>query len=140
MSARDSSFTAERNGIYGVAGDMAEHETAARNSGLAWLGVDLAGAADKARVLRAFAQDLALPPDFGANWDALADCLQDFSWEPARGYVIELRGADAFAAASRDDCRIMLDVFQDAAMYWRQRGETFIVLIHGLPGLPSFAA
>jgi len=140
VSAQDSLFTPERNGVYGVAAGMAEREPAVRNAGLTWVEVDLAGATDKSRVLRAFARALVLPRDFGANWDALADCLQDFSWRPARGYVIEVRGAGAFAAASHDDCRIMLDVLNDAAMYWRRHEKTFIVLMHGLHGLPSFAA
>src|SRR3954471_504838 len=50
------------------------------------------GIQTKSDLLRALAEQLHFPDYFGANWDALWDCLNDFSWLP-EGPVV-LRHAD----------------------------------------------
>jgi len=42
-----------------------------------------------------FHRDLDFPEWFGGNLDALHDCLTDFSWHPAPGYVITLTGSES---------------------------------------------
>ena len=42
--------------------------------------VSLAGATGKKELLARLAQGLQFPAWFGANWDALEDCLTDLSW------------------------------------------------------------
>ena len=88
------------------------------------------------------ARRLRLPVYYGNNLDALNDCLTDFSWHEAPGYVLLIRGADrlhadesAFAALNA--------VFADAADYWREDGVPFWVFYDlradGLAALPTVA-
>ena len=91
MSARDSHLDLTRplqSGVYDVdAHDFAALTRQARQAELALCRVDLTGCTDKAGLLRRLAFALRLPPDFGDNWDALADCLRDPAWRPAWGHV-----------------------------------------------------
>jgi RNAse (barnase) inhibitor barstar len=60
--------------------------------------------------METLARGLALPDYFGANWDALADCLTDLEWVPAKGYVLVLRGLAGIARQSPKDYAMLLDV------------------------------
>jgi RNAse (barnase) inhibitor barstar len=60
--------------------------------------------------MEALARGLALPNYFGASWDALADCLTDREWVPAKGYVLVLRGLEGLARQSPKDYAMLLDV------------------------------
>lgn len=43
---------------------------------------------DKLSLLRRFASALSFPHYFGENWDALVDCLSDWSWTDAPEVVV----------------------------------------------------
>ncbi len=83
-----------------------------------WLHADCSAATDKAGVMAALARGLSLPPYFGANLDALYDCLTDLepvaeAREPGLVLVVEaLPDGPGFDAGQRD---ALLDVFRDAA-------------------------
>lgn len=57
--------------------------------------VDLKHARNVPGFIKALKRDLAFPDWFGGNLDALHDCLTDFSWHPAPGYLITLSGYEA---------------------------------------------
>lgn len=61
-------------------------------AGWARLHLDTAGVHDKAQLMDRLALALDLPPWFGRNWDALADCLTEVGHDP--GTVLEWTGAD----------------------------------------------
>ena len=70
--------------------------------------LDTSDARDKADFLARCGTDLALPPWFGRNWDALADVLRDY---PA-GTIVLWHGADALD----DDVRsTALEIFAERA-------------------------
>jgi RNAse (barnase) inhibitor barstar len=50
--------------------------------------VDRAPIFNKDTLLHALYQSCLFPAYFGFNWDALEDCLNDFSWLIAEGYVL----------------------------------------------------
>ena len=77
----------------------------------------------KDAVLAAIAAALGFPDWFGANWDALEDCLTDLSWRKAAPRVIIFTGA-----GEGDDLGILLDVLDSAAQYWRERGQPFFAV------------
>ncbi len=58
---------------------------------------DLATCRDKHDLLERLARALHFPDWFGHNWDALADCLLDLDWLPARGHVLLLSHCAEFA-------------------------------------------
>lgn len=127
------------SGVYATPAQLAALQAAGERGGLAWLTVDLAPVREKVRFLAECARGLEFPPTFGANWDALADCMQDLSWRPAPGYVLRLISAQEFASAAPRDFATAVEILEDAAMYWRARGRTFIVLVDGAPALAAFS-
>ena len=87
-------------------------------------------------------QALGFPAWYGANLDALKDCLTDFSWHDAPGYVLIISGADALHA----DCTLFANlnaVFSSTIEEWREHGIPFWVFYDmradGLAALPTLA-
>ena len=96
--------------------------------------VSLAGALDKNELLARLARALQFPAWFGANWDALEDCLTDLSWLGADGHVLLLEGASGLPA---DDFGVLADVLSSSAQYWADRGRSFFaVFVQGPESLP----
>lgn len=134
MAATPKSLNIESSGVYLAARAMAPLRRAAAQSKLAWFDLDLDGVDGKARLLAVFAQRLHFPDPFGANWDALADCLQDFSWWRAAGYVINVTHARHFALAAPQEFSQLLEILRLSTIYWREHGRIFLVLIDHQPG------
>lgn len=83
--------------------------------------------AGKDAMLSAIARALAFPDGFGANWDALEDCLADLSWRKGAGHVILFTGADD-AALRGADAGVLCEVLATVAEYWRERRRPFIAV------------
>jgi len=96
--AGDERLSAAHSGLYRVA----DARALAPGAGLDVVPVSLAGVTDKAALLERFAVALAFPDWFGANWDALEDCLCDLSWRRGDGHVLVLRGGEALQPAQPD--------------------------------------
>lgn len=79
--------------------------------------IDLAGCRDRDELLQRLSVSLELPPSFGYNWDALADCLRDLRWIPAWGYVLLFDHVDDLRRAAEADFDILLGVLDDAATF-----------------------
>jgi hypothetical protein len=92
---------------------------------LALFDTDLKGVKGKQNLLSALAVAAKFPPEFGMNWDALADELCDLSWHQASGYVLLLRNASDTLGLSANDREIAQDIFADTVVYWRQRNKPF---------------
>jgi RNAse (barnase) inhibitor barstar len=103
--------------------------TLATSLGLETVRVDLAGCEDKAGLLERIAAALALPSWFGANWDALYDCLLDLSWRPGQGWVLILENAHDLRRAAPDALDTALAIMNDAATAWQARGVPLRVLV-----------
>ena len=101
----------------------------AESLGFVAVRIDLAGCADKQCCLGRVAEALAFPDWFGANWDALADCLGDLGWRPARGYVLLVEHADELRRSVPDEFATLLDVFAEAGATWQSRGVAFRVFV-----------
>jgi Barstar (barnase inhibitor) len=80
---------------------------------------------DKQALLRRIADMLAFPNWFGANWDALEDCLTDLSWREAQGHVLAFEG---FQFLPADDLGVLTDVLIVAAEFWPERGRSFFAV------------
>jgi hypothetical protein len=99
--------------------------SAAEAAGFALFDADLKGVKGKQNLLNTLAVAAHFPPEFGANWDALADELCDLSWHQANGYVLLLRNASDTLGLSANDREIALDILADTVVYWRQRNKAF---------------
>jgi len=117
------------SGVYATPAEIDALQRQAAACGLAAFDLDLAGVADKSAFLLRCRDALGFPPSFGHNWDALADSLADFSWRPARGYIVLWRRGREFALRSPADLGTALAVFAGAADYWREKGKPFLTLL-----------
>jgi hypothetical protein len=99
--------------------------SAAEAAGFVLFDADLKGIKGKQNLLNALAVAAKFPPEFGMNWDALADALCDLSWQKADGYVLLLRNASDTLGLSANDREIAQDILADTVVYWRQRNKAF---------------
>lgn len=128
-----ANFKFPPSGVYLAPADVDTLREAAKGAGIAWFDVNLARAGDKREFLAACAKSLRLPRSFGANWDALADCLKDLLSDS----VVNCRNCEMFAEAAPDDYATALEIFQDAASFWEDRSSAFVVLVDAEPdGVP----
>lgn len=97
---------------------------AADELGQAVFTVDLQHARNVPGFIKALRRDLHFPDWFGGNLDALHDCLTDFSWHPAPGYIILLRGVEALSAHPASFAAFN-EVLASAVDEWQTRNIPF---------------
>jgi hypothetical protein len=107
---------ASRSGVYRAAG-AEEITDALRGSKLLLARIRFA---DKEKLLKNIAAALDFPDWFGANWDALEDCLSDLAGE---GYVVLFENPKA-----GDELGILIDVLRSSAGSWAGRGKPFFAV------------
>lgn len=124
MSATIDLTDAKQNGAYIIdVTDLDSLAAAAHGEGLLVRRISLAGCRDKDDLLRRIATTLAFPETFGANWDALADCLGDLGWLPhAGGNALLFDHAGDLRDAAENDFDTLCDVLDDACRAWANRG------------------
>ena len=110
--------------------DKSELERAALRADQILLRCDCSSAQSKAAVLSKIGQDLALPPYYGQNLDALYDCLTDL--RPNRdvddpGFVVFLENLPDGGRFAQPDRSALLDVFRDSADYFYDENTNFRV-------------
>jgi len=115
---------ATRSGVYRVPRPD-ELLQVARGTRLDLARVDLAGVAAKEPLLECLARALGFPDWFGANWDALEDCLADLSWRAGTGHVILLERQGELPL---DDLGVLVEVLGAAAEHWAGRGRPFFAV------------
>ncbi len=91
--------------------------------------VDLRGKKTKSAVLATLGEALQLPAHYGKNFDALADCLMDGDWARADTISIVLFQSTVAAKALKGDWDTLIEIFDEAAQWWAERGKTFHVLL-----------
>ncbi len=91
---------------------------------------DCSAAASKADVLARLGEGLGLPAHYGANLDALYDCLTDLkpSEEASSpGFVVLLENLPDTSLMPREERDAVLDVFRDAADFFYDENIAFRV-------------
>jgi hypothetical protein len=129
-------FRSERSGVYRTPPEASSLRVQVHDAGLAWWELALDAFPGKGAGLGAIARMIGAPAaTFGANWDALADVLQDLSWHAPSGHVLHLRGK---WEASVDDRATLLEVLRASADYWRSKDRPFIVFVDDATELPAW--
>ncbi len=127
MSPHKPSTSSETAGIYKISHkDIPALEKAAAELGHAFFAVDLARAHNVPGFIKALKRDLDFPAWFGGNLDALNDCLTDFSWHPAPGYVIVLDHCNNLRATPTSFAALS-EVLASAVEDWKTRTVPFKV-------------
>jgi RNAse (barnase) inhibitor barstar len=116
-------------------------EKAAEKEGLLLLKADISPHASKNDALARLGADFQFPDWYGANFDALFDCLTDADWQPAKGHVLMIEGSAELRVTAPDDFATLIDVFKAAADTRRDAGSPFWILLdspaRGIPSLPE---
>jgi hypothetical protein len=130
-----STLKPERSGVYRTPADT---DSMRGLPGMRWVDISVGADAGKDSLMRSFADALALPHTFGANWDALADALQDLPWEGVDAYVLHLCIAGDAAAALDAAWPTLLEVLATTATYWRNRRKSFVAFVDHAARLPQW--
>ncbi len=77
--------------------------------------VDCSDCVDKGSVLRAIGRAFDFPEWYGANLDALYDCLTDLPQRNERGWIVVLERLPDEPRFNAGERSALLDVFRDAA-------------------------
>jgi RNAse (barnase) inhibitor barstar len=118
----------ENAGVHSWHGDTKPLASAASAANLAFRSVDLKNVGSKNDLMSALAKGLKLPDHFGANFDALADSLEDGHWAGG-GNVIVLTHTTPFRKAHPSDWGTLDDILSEAALYWQERHKGFFVFV-----------
>jgi RNAse (barnase) inhibitor barstar len=121
------------SGVYSITEDTknSDIKKAAAACKLDFSLINLTSVRDKASFLKKVAEALSFPEYFGMNWDALSDCLTDMGWRPAAGYVLLLTNFQKFAGVAPADMKVLRDIFDSSARYWKQKSVPFYIILSG---------
>jgi RNAse (barnase) inhibitor barstar len=124
----------QRSGVYRSPTDL-DRIQGSLGTAIRWIDFSLRDVHDKAGLMGAFANAFDFPQTFGANWDALADALQDSALVSGEGSLLHVRDS-GMSRLPQADRAILMDVLSSSATYWRGHGKAFIVLVDGATQLP----
>ncbi len=126
---------AQQCGVYQLVRGPEEIESAAKEAGLAVFRIDINAAHNKKDFLAHVAKALSFPDWFGANWDALSDCLTDLEWLSTKtGYVLLFEKSEHFGSRHNQEFDNAKAVFCAAAEYWKAQGRPFWAFMDVSPG------
>ena len=85
--------------------------------------VDLVTTHTRESLMKKMSNALNFPNYFGGNWDSLLDMITDLSWNPASGYVLLLKDAEALLELSSEEFTTFVHLCSAAVERW-QVGES----------------
>lgn len=77
--------------------------------------VDRAPVFNKETLLHALYQSCQFPAYFGFNWDALEDCLKDFSWIIAEAYILIFQDYQCLKERSQETAEVFESIISEVA-------------------------
>ena len=126
MSAADSHpldlRDASQAGVYRVmCADVAPLLALASDEDVAVHEIDLIGLDDKREVIERIHTALEFPDDWGRNWDALADGLNDLSWlGDATPRLLVWRGMDDLHVDAPELEETLVGILEDTSASWAE--------------------
>ncbi len=77
---------------------------------------------DRSSYFQALANLFEFGSHFGQNWDALADCLTDFSWGEDDRIVVVYSDYEQFAMGDPEAWSIAMEIWQSSVVFWQAQG------------------
>lgn len=88
--------------------------------------IDGGAIGSKLELMAALADVLKFPDYFGANWDAVDECLRELeSWLGPGGHVLLVSSGDSLWRREPELCGLLARAWMDAAGEWIARGIPF---------------
>lgn len=118
-------------GVYRVMQtDIAPLLALAHEQGVALHALDLSDVHDRNGVIARVHAALSFPRDWGHNWDALADGLNDLSWlgEPAPRILL-CHGIEQLQACAPTIQATLCDILEEASQRWAAADMAFWTLL-----------
>ncbi len=119
----------------------AELEQTAAHLGKPVFVVDLAACRKVAESLRQIGTILHFPTWYGANFDALFDCLTDPDGQAGQSLVLLLNGTDSLQQAESENFSTLIEVFQAVAEARRETNNPCWIFLdtpaRGVAALPE---
>ena len=133
----DKIIRSGRAGIFAAPRVIGPLRAAAKRAGVGWRDLDLDGVSGREAFFRRCAAVFSLPAYFGHNWDALHECMMEFSGSEILGAIVHWRRGARLAQRAPDVANTALEILQEAAIYCGSSGRVFLVLIDrdSLPGV-----
>lgn len=121
----------------------AEQRTAlvhqATAAGLRLHRLDLSECRSPGSCLQTIGEILSFPDWYGANLDALVDCLCDPDWQASGGDILMLAGVDRLRKADRKGTDKLLEALSAASAECSDNGRPLWILVdRPLSGVPPF--
>ena len=133
---------ADTSGVYYLrASRRAEIESACNHLQFEFLPADIGDFSSTGKALQQLGSDLKFPSWYGANFDALFDCLADPEWQPAKGHVLLINGMARLRLTNPGDFVTLIEVFQSAARSRREMpapAPFWILIDTPARGIPTF--
>lgn len=117
--------------------DVAELGKLARAKKLAFFHLEGKKIEKKEQFLNHAAVAMKFPSHFGNNWDAFYDCITDFDWIKAQGYVIYFDHTDGFVSHHESQLETVMELFQDAVEFWKSEDRAMLILLSGANAPPK---
>ena len=113
---------ARQAGVYRVmCADVPPLQDLAGEEGVRTGDIDLAGIDDKQSLIEHIYASLDFPGDWGRNWDALADGLNDLSWlGDATPRLLVWRGMDTLHADAPELESTLIGILEDTSTSWAE--------------------
>ena len=133
---------ADRGGVYYLpASRRTAAEAAAEKAHLRPTLVKISRGMHSAALLKQLGEALNFPDWYGANFDALHDCLTDPECLPGIGHILTISGCNGLRSSDPEGFATLLEVFKAATDDLRQAGvPLWILLDKPLPGIHSLPA
>ena len=133
LQAIETLMEDNRGGVYFVPGNPEARslQKVAKAAGYAFFHIDGRNIARKEQLLNHAATAMHFPKTFGANWDALEECLTDLEWVDGDGYLIYYDHIDGLLAEHPDQFETLVEILRDAVVSWKEDGEAMIAVLSG---------
>lgn len=107
---------ASQAGLYHLpAARYSEVQAQARQARLVQLSADLSASGEAGEILRELGRAFGFPIWYGANFDALHDCLTDPDWQARKGLLLLVSGLETLRHNDPEAFSTLIEVLRSAA-------------------------